>query len=135
MTADNAPGNYCCFWDSCLQTITMRQPEPWLFTRCRKAHDVDASTVARFDLSQAFTYDRGDWTIKPGNGLYDDGNGCKDCQMEGSLLYCQCPQPGVNFTEKFIDLNEHISNINGTLCSSSYCGDQEGPTAPISGTW
>ncbi|OIW31423.1 hypothetical protein CONLIGDRAFT_701256 [Coniochaeta ligniaria NRRL 30616] len=132
---EDAHQDHCCFWESCSNPITMRQPEPWLFTRCRKIHDESPTTVARFDLSKAFRYDRSDWTIKPGDGLYDNGNGCKDCHTGGSWMYCQCPQADGNFTVASIDLNDHISNINGTLCSSSYCGDHEAPTAPIQGVW
>jgi hypothetical protein len=134
LRTDGAPEYHCCFWDSCSHTMAMRQPEPWLFTRCQRIHDDNPTLIARFDLSKAFTYDREDRTIKPGDGLYDDGQGCKDCHTGGSLMYCQCSQADGNFTEKSIDLNEHISNINGTLCSSSNCGDHEGPTAPIQGS-
>lgn len=128
-----APQDHCCFWDSCSHTLAMRQPEPWLFTRCHRTNDDNPMLIARFDLSMAFMYDRNDWSIKPGDGLYDDG--CKDCHTGGSWMYCQCPQADGTMAEKSIDLNEHISNINGTLCSSSYCGDHEAPTAPIKGLW
>ncbi|KAH8908267.1 hypothetical protein BR93DRAFT_927310 [Coniochaeta sp. PMI_546] len=133
--ADDTSQDHCCFWESCSHTMAMRQPEPWLFTRCRRIHEKNPTLVARFDLSKAFKYDHEDWTIKPGEGLYDDGRGCKDCHTDGSWMFCECSQGDGNFTEKSIDLNEHISNINGTLCSSSYCGDYEGPTAPIEGVW
>jgi hypothetical protein len=135
LRSENAPQDHCCFWESCSHTISMRQPEPWLFTRCRRVNELKPTLIARFDLSKAFMYDRNDWTIKPGDGLYDDGNGCNDCHIEDTWMYCRCSQPGGNFTGKSIDLNEHISNINGTLCSSSYCGDHQGPTAPITGMW
>jgi len=134
---DESPRGHCCFYESCSHDIDMRQPEPWLFTRCRRINErrPAPTLMARFDLSKAFMYDRSDWSIKPGEGLYDDGNGCRDCHVEGSWMHCHCVKVDGKFNETSIDLNLHISNINGTLCSSSYCGDHEGPLTPIQGTW
>lgn len=88
---DSAAQDYCCFWNSCSQIILTRQPEPWVYTRCRRAHEADAGLAARFDLSQAFAYDRSDWTIKPGSGLYDGGNGCKDCSTGAACCTANAP--------------------------------------------
>jgi hypothetical protein len=115
--------------------MAMRQPEPWLYTRCRKIGEPEPSHFSRLDVNQVFMYDRSDWTIKPGEGFYDTANLCRDCHTGGSWMYCQCIKADGNFTETSIDLNLHVSNINGRLCSSSYCGDNEGPTAPIDGVW
>ncbi|KAB5517373.1 hypothetical protein GE09DRAFT_1230992 [Coniochaeta sp. 2T2.1] len=137
LAGDLAPDAHNGFYDTCDHHITLRWPEPWMYAYCRRNHDEHPKQRTRYDLNRTVMHDINDWSLKLGSGIADSilNGECFACQLDGSSFSCNCTIPGCcnNRTRKYIDLNSHIANVNGTLCSNTSCGDHHGPMAPITG--